>query len=194
MFSNDLTELRYKEKVFEGIYASHFKKVVFYAYNYLKNNEKAENIAQDVFLALWEHMDDLDESGEVLPYLFVLTKYRCLNWLRREKHYDKYAKEKLTGQDISILALKEESSTSLYTKEVTGLIGQALTKMPDKVRETFVFSRFKELKNKEIAVKQKISEKTVKYRISCAYKILRKILKDYTFVSIFVSYFACIGN
>lgn len=189
MFSNDLTELRYKEKVFEGIYASHFRKVVFYAYNYLKDNEKAESIAQDVFLALWEHMDDLDESGEVLPYLFVLTKYRCLNWLRREKHRDKYAKEKMTGMDISMLALKEESSTLLYTKEVSGLIGQALTKMPDKVRETFVFSRFNELKNREIAIKQKISEKTVEYRISCAYKILRKILRDYTFVFIFVYLF-----
>lgn len=187
MFLNDLTELRSKEKLFEGIYASHFKKVVFYAYNYLKNSEKAESIAQDVFLALWEHMDDLDESGEILPYLFVLTKYRCLNWLRREKHYGKYAKEKMTGYDVSMLALREESSISLYSKEVNGLVGKALKEMPDKVRETFVFSRFRELKNREIAIRQNISEKTVEYRISCAFKILRKILKDYTLVSIFVS-------
>lgn len=178
-----------KEKLFEEIYANHFRKVMFYTYNYLKDNEKAENITQDVFLTLWEQMDNLDDSGEVLPYLFVLAKYRCLNWLRKEKNHEKYAQERKTVTDISITALKEESSVNLYSKEVTQLVGKALDKMPDKVRDTFVFSRFKELKNREIAEKQNISEKTVEYRISCAYKILRKMLKDYTLVFIFMSAF-----
>lgn len=186
MLAGKTTDLT-KEKLFEEIYANHFRKVVFYAYNYLKDNEKAANIAQDVFLTLWEQMDNLDESGEVLPYLFVLTKYRCLNWLRKEKHHEKYTQERKTVTDISITALKEESSVNLYNKEVTELLGKAMDKMPDKVRNTFVSSRFRDLKNREIAEKENISEKTVEYRISCAYKILRKMLKDYTLVFIFIS-------
>jgi RNA polymerase sigma-70 factor, ECF subfamily len=187
MFANHIGDsLKYK-KVFEEVYARHFRKVQFYAYNYLKDSEKAENIAQDVFLALWEQMDTLNEDGEVLPYLFVLTKYRCLNWLRREKYQNRYMEEKLNSASISITALQDESSTTLYSKEVTGLVSKALTQMPEKVRETFVFSKFKDLKNREIAQKQNISEKTVEYRMSYAYKILRKNLKDYVFLFIFIS-------
>lgn len=187
MFANHIGDsLKYK-KVFEQVYARHFRKVQFYAYNYLKDSEKAENIAQDVFMTLWEQMDTVNEDGEVLPYLFVLTKYRCLNWLRREKHQSKYVAEKISSEDISIAALSDSSSTSLYSKEVTELISRALTQMPEKVRETFVFSKVKDLKNKEIAQKQNISEKTVEYRMSYAYKILRKTLKDYIFLFIFIS-------
>lgn len=186
MFADSTGDNFKRKKLFEEVYACHFKKVHFYAYNYLKDNEKAENIAQDVFLTLWEQMDVLNGDGEILPYLFVLTKYRCLNWLRREKHHSKYAQERINCADISITALKDESSTLLYSKEVTGLISKALSQMPDKVRETFVFSRFKDFKNREIAQKQNISEKTVEYRISYAYKILRKNLKDYAFLFAFI--------
>lgn len=186
MFANKIKDNLKQKKIFEEVYACHFKKVQFYAYNYLKDSEKAENIAQDVFLALWEQMDIVQEDGEILPYLFVLTKYRCLNWLRREKHHTKYTQEKISSADISITALKDESSTQLYSKEVTQLINKSLLQMPDKVRETFIFSKFRDLKNREIAQKQKISEKTVEYRISYAYKILRKNLKDYALLLILV--------
>ncbi len=50
------------ERLFEEIYKNHFNKVRFFAYSYLNDNEKAENIAQDVFLALWGDMEaKLDE-------------------------------------------------------------------------------------------------------------------------------------
>ena len=51
--------------------------------------------------------------------------------------------------------------------------------MPQKVRETFVLSRKKGFKNKEIAQIQQINIRTVEIRISQAYRILRKQLKDY---------------
>jgi len=174
-------------KLFEDIYRRHFKKVVYFAFRYLNDQEKAHNIAQDVFLALWGQMDILDQKGDVLPYLFIMTKYRCLNWLRKEKQHEKFKSNTLTDYDISITALTDESSTSLYQTEIEVLVNEALKKMPDKVKETFVLSRFKNLKNKEIATLQSISVKTVEYRISFAFRVLRKILKDYVSILLLVS-------
>ncbi len=174
-------------KLFEDIYRRHFKKVVYFAFRYLNDQEKANNIAQDVFLALWGQMDILDQKGDVLPYLFIMTKYRCLNWLRKEKQHEKFKSNTLTDYDISITALTDESSTSLYQTEIEVLVNEALKKMPDKVKETFVLSRFKNLKNKEIATLQSISVKTVEYRISFAFRVLRKILKDYVSILLLVS-------
>ncbi|PKO99845.1 MAG: hypothetical protein CVU13_04780 [Bacteroidetes bacterium HGW-Bacteroidetes-8] len=174
-------------KLFEDIYRRHFKKVVYFAYRYLNDQEKAQNIAQDVFLALWGQMEVLDKNGEVLPYLFILTKYRCLNWLRKEKQHLKFKSNTLTNYDISITALADDSSTSLYHTEIEVLVNEALKKMPDKVKDTFVLSRFKNLKNKEIATLQNISVKTVEYRISFAFRVLRKILKDYVSIVLIMS-------
>lgn len=174
-------------KLFEDIYRRHFKKVVYFAFRYLNDQEKAHNIAQDVFLALWGQMDILDQKGDVLPYLFIMTKYRCLNWLRKEKQHEKFKSNTLTDYDISITALTDESSTSLYQTEIEVLVNEALKKMPDKVKETFVLSRFKNLKNKDIATLQSISVKTVEYRISFAFRVLRKILKDYVSILLLVS-------
>ena len=174
-------------KLFEEIYRRHFKKVVYFAFRYLNDQEKAQNIAQDVFVALWGQMDNIDKEGEVLPYLFILTKYRCLNWLRREKQHEKFKSNILTDNDISITALADESSTSLYNTEIEILVNEALKKMPDKVKDTFVLSRFKNLKNKEIATLQNISVKTVEYRISYAFRVLRKILKDYVNIILLMS-------
>ncbi len=174
-------------KLFEEIYRRHFKKVVFFAFRYLNDQEKANNIAQDVFLALWGQMDILDTNGDVLPYLFIMTKYRCLNWLRKEKRQEKFRNNILTDYDISITALTDESSTSLYQTEIEVLVKVALKKMPDKVKDTFVLSRFKNLKNKEIATLQNISVKTVEYRISFAFRVLRKILRDYVNIILLLS-------
>jgi len=174
-------------KLFEEIYRRHFKKVVYFAFRYLNDQEKAQNIAQDVFVALWGQMENIDKEGEVLPYLFILTKYRCLNWLRREKQHEKFKSNILTDNDISITALADESSTSLYNTEIEILVNEALKKMPDKVKDTFVLSRFKNLKNKEIATLQNISVKTVEYRISYAFRVLRKILKDYVNIILLMS-------
>lgn len=174
-------------KLFEDIYRRHFKKVVYFAFRYLNDQEKAHNIAQDVFLALWGQMEIMDKNGDVLPYLFILTKYRCLNWLRKEKQHEKFKSNTLTDYDISITALTDESSTSLFQSEIELLVNESLKKMPDKVKETFVLSRFKNLKNKEIATLQNISVKTVEYRISFAFRVLRKILKDYVSILLLVS-------
>jgi RNA polymerase sigma-70 factor (ECF subfamily) len=179
VFKKPLIDELSKERLFEEIYRKHFKKVLYFAFRYLDDYGKAENIAQDVFLTLWGQIEDVNDNGEVLPLLFVLTKFRCLNWLRREKHHQQYVKSRLTDLDISITALMDDGLTNLYNSEFDKHLKKAIEIMPDKVRDTFIYSRFKNLKNKEIAELQNISEKTVEYRISCSFKVLRNYFKNY---------------
>lgn len=183
MFFKGLNRDLSKEDFFDNAYKMFAKRVYFYAFSYMQDNEKASDVTQEVFLTLWEKIDSLDESGEVFPLLITLAKYRCLNILRKDKYRNKYKdNNKVTDADISILTLESDYSNGLYTKEVESLIVRAIEKMPVKVRETFICSRYKMHKNKETAQMLNISEKTVEYRISSAYKILRKVLKDYFIV------------
>lgn len=67
-------EAKSRRALFEEIYRSHYNKVLFFAYNYVKESEKAENIAQDVFMAFWNEINSVKEISDSLPYLFVMTK------------------------------------------------------------------------------------------------------------------------
>lgn len=166
---------------FEQMYISNYHKIRSFCNNYLHDNDTAKSIAQDVFISVWNNRDNLDFSDELLPYLFILAKNMCLNVLKRGKvkqNYNDY--EKRHNRDsLNYASLKEQTINSLYRKEVEKLINDSLLKMPESVRSTFCISRFKNLKYEEIAVIQKISVKTVEYRIMYALRVLRKILKDY---------------
>jgi len=177
-----------KEVIFKEAYFKHYDKICYYAFCYLHNKSEAENVVQDVYMDLWEKMDVLQVSNDIKPLLFLMTKWKCLNILRHNKR-DRVYKEGKIKHDIdslSYFALLDESSISLYCNEIESLYTTAVEKMPKKIRETFIISRETNLKYKDIADKQNISIKTVEYRISSAYRILRKYLKDYIKFIIFL--------
>lgn len=167
-------------KQYEIFYVKHLRKVEFYAYNYLGDYEMAKSVAHDSFLALWEHKEEVDFTKEVLPYLLSVAKNKCLNMLRRVKTRNMYCddlsyRENILNQE----AIFHPTSLSLYEKEVAGIIAGCIETMPPKIKETFLKSKVNGLKNREIAEVMGISVSTVEYRLSYAYKVLRKHLKDY---------------
>ena len=174
-----MTILEYKRK-YEQFYVENLRKVEFYAYNYLQNREIAKSAAHDSLLTSWEQKENVDFDKDVLPYLLRITKNKCLNILRREKARDNFNtytayRENLLNQE----AIFHQSSSLLYEKELISLINQGLNSMPDKFKETFLLSKTRGLKNREIALEQGVSISTVKYRMSYVYTVLRKQLKDY---------------
>lgn len=165
---------------FEKAYSAYLHRIEYYAYSFVEDYDLAQNIAQDAFMALWERRADVDFSKDILPYLFVLVKNNCLNALRHEKIKNKHNDfTAYRASQFNMEVLEHPSSINIYQKEVQQLIKNALNAMPPKVKETFLLSRDKNLKNREIAKIQNIGISTVEFRISFAFKILRKYLKDY---------------
>ena len=63
--------------------------------------------------------------------------------------------------------------------ELTELLEQALQRLPENLRETFILSRVERLSYKEIAQRLGITVKAVDNRLSRTMKILKHELKDY---------------
>lgn len=80
-----------------------------------------------------------------------------------------------------------EEQWSLYNEtELRQALDNAISKLPQRCREVFVLSRFENLKNKEIAERLGITEKTVENQINKALRVLRMELKD--FLPLFLMY------
>ncbi len=175
-------------KLFEKAYSDHLHKVIYYAFSFLKDMDEARSVAQDVFTKLWEKRHDIDPDSEVLTFLSVLTKNACLNILRRRKISKKYTDfTAYNSLQFNIDVLEKEGAVKVFSKEVCELYDKALKEMSEKTRSTFLLSRGKGLKNREIANFQNVGISTVEYRMSNAFKILRKYFKDYIgFVVLFI--------
>ncbi len=166
---------------FEQMYVANYHKIRSFCNHYLRDDNLSKNVAQDVFVSVWNNRENLSFSDELLPYLFVLAKNMCLNILKREKvkqNYSDYGKSQ-NRDALNYASLRDSSIGLLYGNEVEKLLNEAMQKMPESVRSTFYLSRFKRLKYDDIAKSQKISVKTVEYRIMYALRILRIKLKDY---------------
>jgi RNA polymerase sigma factor, sigma-70 family/RNA polymerase sigma-70 factor, Bacteroides expansion family 1 len=165
---------------FNKTYLSYFRCVEQYAYTFIKEREEAKSLAQDVFIRFWEKMDVVDKSRDPLPYLLTITRNYCLNVLRHKKHFDSYVSYRLNRFYIDVLS--SQNSNIIYMQDIQRRINEGIQEMPEKVRETFILSRNKGLKNREIADYQLISVSAVEFRLSCAFRILRNKLKDYLLV------------
>jgi RNA polymerase sigma-70 factor (ECF subfamily) len=72
-----------------------------------------------------------------------------------------------------------DSPNFYLNEELQQLLEDALQRLPDNLRQTFLLSRVEQLSYKEIAERLNITVKSVDNRLARTMKILRKELQDY---------------
>ena len=73
---------------FEEILRSENRKIFNYLLKMLRNREDAEDVMQDVFLAFYKKMGNVDERS-YLSYLFKSAYNKALNKIKKNKRYNK---------------------------------------------------------------------------------------------------------
>ncbi|MBR8536342.1 RNA polymerase sigma-70 factor [Carboxylicivirga sediminis] len=169
------------EATFEQVYNAYYSSLNFFANQYIDKNADAENLVQETFLALWMYKENLSGNtpGSIKAWLYTTLKNKCLNHLEKESHKLNYNNHQLHQYKIDIDILGHMEISEVTFDEIERLLYQALEQMPEQCRRVFELSRFKNLKNKEIADSLHISIKAVEANITRALKHLRIHLKDY---------------
>ena len=165
----------FDEKEIEILFRTYFAPLCQFSRKYTNDLDSAKEIVHDVFVTLWEKRNEINPDKQIKSYLFTSVYNRSLNYIRDNKKFDK-------NIEISELTKTIDESNSVEdmmdSAVLNARIQQALQKLPEKCREIFILSRFKELKYAEIAKKLIISVKTVEAQMTKALKILREELKD----------------
>lgn len=160
------------EKAFLTIFNTYRKEVYAYSLSILKSQTYAEEIVQEVFLKIWIRRKDLDMSLALKPYLIVISKNMCLNFLKKAA-YDVKMREEVFYQS-------QKSFNPIYTgiheKELEDIQKQALDLLPPRRRLIFEMSRYEGKSYKEISQELGISMNTVKSQMNKALETLRVFL------------------
>lgn len=189
----DIKELREGNmQTFTQIFARYFQGVEHFAYEYLRDHSEAKDVTQTVFMLLWEQRERLADETNLVNYLLTLTKYQCIDQIRKMQIRNKYVEESLDCHMLLMnqYALESLDESRLEGKELSEILYKMINELPDNCKEVFIMSRFKNLKYKEIADELHISPKTVEKKMSIALAILKKKMKDYdVMIIIYLSVF-----
>jgi RNA polymerase sigma-70 factor (ECF subfamily) len=181
---NDLLALRIKQgdnQAFELLFRKYYVRLCGFSNKFLNDPEEAREVAQEVFIKIWEGREDIDPEKSLKSYLFKIAQNFSLNKLRKKKVETRYLEIlKLVYIEHGEFSFYE----SLFVRELEDELTTAINSIPPKCKKVFELSRIDGLNYSQIADVLNISVKTVEAQITKALKILRVKLKDYLMVSI----------
>lgn len=155
---------------FKYLFDKYFDSVRSYLFYRGAGIDEASDLAQDVFLRLWEKQMDVDPK----------TAIRLLYKMAGDMYISKYRRAKLEMNYLN--SLKNDKvdispEDELKHKELFSNYKRALASLSEKQRTVFLMSRMEGLKYQEIAERLKLSVKAVEKRMNITLTYLKKVLQ-----------------
>jgi RNA polymerase sigma-70 factor (ECF subfamily) len=137
-----------------------------FAARMLGDDEFAEDVTQDSFLALYRHLHEVPVHA-YRPWLFRVARNLCLDQLRRRKHRAVLFRDLTTNDDVNIDFESGDIRPDqvAQTREMRYAIEQAIAALPTKFREVFLLCEMQKLSYEEAATSLSIPVKTVSTRL-----------------------------
>jgi RNA polymerase sigma-70 factor, ECF subfamily len=165
---------------FKGTFQKYFQPLLNLGFQYLEDEDEAKEVVQEAFVKLWAIRSEIEIDSNLRNFLFTMVKNNCLNILKRKqillKHHEKIKWMEMHYQYESLTRIGDDF---LEFQELKDKMDLAIKRLPEHCRVVFEMSRFEDLKNREIAGKLGITQKTVEAHLTKALKILRNDLKEY---------------
>ncbi len=158
---------------FDQLFKDYYPMSVLYARKMVNDLDSAREIAQQVFVKLYEKKDQLTIKTSIKSYIFQATRNTALNYIKQQKTRQFAATHAMSRYET------ETNEDTLLTKELEEQILSIIDRLPNKCKQIFTMNRFEGKKNKEIAQELDISIRTVETQISKALKTLRNELPKY---------------
>lgn len=161
------------EQAFESIYDSNWRYVRSIAYRFTRSTDVSDDIVQEVFIALWQRCESLDESRPVRTYIRGILRFKIIDYLRqlsraRQEDFIRQVRTECYNNGAT-----NETEEHISHNDLHALLEGSLKNLPDKSQLIFRLSRFEQFSNDEIALRLNISVKNVEYHISKALDLLR---------------------
>jgi RNA polymerase sigma-70 factor (ECF subfamily) len=142
----------------------------------IANEAIAEEVAQEVFVRLWERPERYDPSrGPLRAYLLAMTHSRAVERVRSEdslrRRHEFAQREALREPPV------ENPEHVLIDKDVSAAVRTALATLPESQRVPIEMAYFEGMSYRQVAVALSEPEGTVKYRIRCGMQKLRTALR-----------------
>ncbi len=164
-------------KELEKIYNEAYRAVYWTSFSLLKDEDEAQDVVQDTFVALINSYDSIRDKSKVLPWLKKVAANRSLNRLTRTKTDTADEEFFDTVETVPEDFLPDSLAESEETRKILmDIIDKSLS---EDIRRTLILFYFDEMSTREIAEALGIPEGTVSWRINSAKKKIKKEVEKY---------------
>ena len=127
----------------------------------------AEDVVQDVFVALWDRRDELDRVVKLDSYCLQMVRLRCIDLIRKRK------RDAFHNEQIAYLSDREVEMEVEETASRAALLDRLLGELPDKQREALRMKYVEERDTRYIEQALQMSSSNVYTTISRAIQSLK---------------------
>jgi len=135
------------------------------AYQFLRNREAAEEVAQDVFVQLHQHFDELKSDAHISFWLRKVASHRSIDYVRKRRF------EAGVGlEDAPVAATGGEQQDYFLKRRLQSLVGS----LPEKPRMVMILRYQEDMMPEEIASVLNMPVRTVKSHLQRSLAMLRE--------------------
>ena len=163
------------KQAFAGIYEKYHRQVHMIALKYLKDEDVAQDITQEIFIKLWNYRENLKEELSLQGFLMRSVHNLVLNTIRNRKtERAKYTELGVHNTESTKNLAEEELVLSDYAR----IAEMGIKELSPARQAIFRLRSSGCLSNHEVASQLGLSINTVKCHFSQASRFLRKYLMD----------------
>ena len=163
---------RKDNRAYQYLYRCYYVALKALANYYVKDNDVAEDLVQDVFISLLESGYKFHGENGVKYFLYSSLKNKCISHFRKQKVRDKHYQDILSSREEA-----EHFWDKVLEEDVYARLMTAIDTLPPQCKLVMALT-LDGLKASEIAEKLHISIDTVKEHKSSGKKKLAAQLKD----------------
>lgn len=158
---------------FDEIYWKYHSAIYYNILKLTRDVIVAEDIVQEVFIALWEKRYSLDVGRGISGWLFVVSYNKSISYLKR-KLKESLLQSTLQQNDNNTVDVDDDL---LNTR--IGILEKAIEQLSPQKRKVFELCKLQRKTYAEVADELQISKYTVKEYLSGAVIFIKKYIKQY---------------
>jgi RNA polymerase sigma-70 factor (ECF subfamily) len=163
------------DKAFRYYFELYAQPLCAFAFFYCKDQMEAQDIAQECFLTLYTHRENIREEEHLKYFLFKVARFRMID--RRRATGKRRQRERVWAEDQAGRGQQYEE-VELLKALVLSKIYDLYKRMPARRKEIFWLYFYQQMEVRAIAQVQGLKESTVYNQLQHAYSYLIKEIPD----------------
>ena len=161
------------ESALEALHARYAGPVYSLALQVTHSDRSAQDVAQEVFWAVWKDAGRFDASkGALSSWLFALARHKAIDLVRREAN----VRKRTADVDLELEMAPDDVDDAVWVRVRRDRVVAAMATLPEAQRTALELAFFGGLTHVEVAERLDIPLGTAKTRIRTALLRLREII------------------
>jgi len=160
------------EDAFSKLVEKHHRFVLGVAYQFLKNRQDTEDVAQNTFVKLYKFLPRYKKQGKFQQFLYRLVANECVSFLRKKNV------RKSTSLENDVPSSEKFPDEICEDKELGEILSSAARQLPEKQKQAFLLKTYGNHSYEEIGEILGCSETSVGALIFRARKALSNKLRN----------------